>query len=177
VPRHTVSGRIAALSRGRRRFHEIPSVASFLLASGLFLFPLTSFSEADTANRVTILYDAFGNTSSMTKAWSFSALVECSGERILFDTGGNAEIGYLLRVSPTARIYEPAEPWGPFGWDDGDECPMTQGIPVGAVATCGDGDDGGGGDDDAGARWRLSQAPKLPPNLAAAREISSAKMS
>jgi 7,8-dihydropterin-6-yl-methyl-4-(beta-D-ribofuranosyl)aminobenzene 5'-phosphate synthase len=28
----------------------------------------------------------------MTKAWGFSALVEFGGKRILFDTGGNAEI-------------------------------------------------------------------------------------
>jgi glyoxylase-like metal-dependent hydrolase (beta-lactamase superfamily II) len=48
---------------------------------------------ADEApNRVTILYDAFGKSAAMTKAWGFSALVEFGGKRILFDTGGNAEI-------------------------------------------------------------------------------------
>lgn len=46
---------------------------------------------ADFANRVTILYDAFGKTSSMKKDWGFSALVEYGGKRILFDTGNDAE--------------------------------------------------------------------------------------
>jgi 7,8-dihydropterin-6-yl-methyl-4-(beta-D-ribofuranosyl)aminobenzene 5'-phosphate synthase len=119
-----------------------------VLAAIFGLFPLTSFSGEDTASRVTILYDAFGKTPSMTKAWGFSALVEYGGKRILFDTGGNAEIfehnvkalgvdltkldfvvlshrhsdhisglNYVLRINPTVRIYAPAEPWGPFGWD------------------------------------------------------------
>jgi 7,8-dihydropterin-6-yl-methyl-4-(beta-D-ribofuranosyl)aminobenzene 5'-phosphate synthase len=50
------------------------------------------FCKAEPANRVTILYDAFGKSAAMTKAWGFSALVEFGGKRILFDTGGNADI-------------------------------------------------------------------------------------
>jgi 7,8-dihydropterin-6-yl-methyl-4-(beta-D-ribofuranosyl)aminobenzene 5'-phosphate synthase len=46
----------------------------------------------DSAQRITILYDAFGTASSMRKDWGFSALVEYAGHRILFDTGNNAEI-------------------------------------------------------------------------------------
>jgi 7,8-dihydropterin-6-yl-methyl-4-(beta-D-ribofuranosyl)aminobenzene 5'-phosphate synthase len=42
--------------------------------------------------RVTILYDAFGTRSSLTRDWGFAALVEYGGRRILFDTGDNAEI-------------------------------------------------------------------------------------
>jgi len=122
--------------------------AGLALAAILGLFPSTSVSGKDTASRVTILYDAFGKNPSMTKAWGFSALVEYGGKRILFDTGGNAEIfehnvkalgvdltrldfvvlshrhsdhisglNYLLRINPTVRIYAPADPWGPFGWD------------------------------------------------------------
>ena len=118
---------------------------SFSFAVILFLFP--SLAAAQSGNRVTILYDAFGKSPALKKAWEFSALVEYGGERILFDTGGNAEIleqnvkalgvdltkldfvvlshrhsdhisglNYLLRVNPTAKIYTPAEPWGPFGW-------------------------------------------------------------
>jgi 7,8-dihydropterin-6-yl-methyl-4-(beta-D-ribofuranosyl)aminobenzene 5'-phosphate synthase len=56
----------------------------------IFLFPALCKGEAP--NRVTILYDAFGKSAAMTKAWGFSALVEFGGKRILFDTGGNAEI-------------------------------------------------------------------------------------
>src|ERR1700722_3353415 len=61
---------------------------SLLLA--VFLFPALCKGEAP--NRVTILYDAFGKSAAMTKAWGFSALVEFAGKRILFDTGRNAEI-------------------------------------------------------------------------------------
>src|SRR5215470_3651993 len=62
---------------------------------GLLLFvfsALTSFSGADAADRVTILYDAFSDSDTLTKDWGFSALVEHDGKRILFDTGNNAEI-------------------------------------------------------------------------------------
>jgi 7,8-dihydropterin-6-yl-methyl-4-(beta-D-ribofuranosyl)aminobenzene 5'-phosphate synthase len=122
-----------------------------VLAAIMVFFLSTGVSGQDTPGRVTILYDAFGKNPSMTKAWGFSALVEYGGKRILFDTGGNAEIfehnvkalgvdltrldfvvlshrhsdhisglNYLLRVNPTVRIYAPADPWGPFGWDPPD---------------------------------------------------------
>ncbi|MGB7848526.1 MAG: MBL fold metallo-hydrolase [Candidatus Acidiferrum sp.] len=41
-------------------------------------------------DRVTILYDAFGEKKDLTKDWGFSALVEHNGKVILFDTGNNA---------------------------------------------------------------------------------------
>jgi 7,8-dihydropterin-6-yl-methyl-4-(beta-D-ribofuranosyl)aminobenzene 5'-phosphate synthase len=47
---------------------------------------------AQTANRVTILYDAFGPSSGLEKDWGFAALVEYGGRRILFDTGNDARI-------------------------------------------------------------------------------------
>src|SRR5215469_4912682 len=43
-------------------------------------------------DKVTILYDAFGESKELTKDWGFSALVEHDGKRILFDTGNNTEI-------------------------------------------------------------------------------------
>ena len=49
-------------------------------------------SPAAPANRVTILYDAFGRSPAMKKDWGYSALVEYAGKRILFDTGNNPEI-------------------------------------------------------------------------------------
>src|SRR6266446_671960 len=42
--------------------------------------------------RITVLYDAFGKDSMMTKDWGYAALVEISGKRILFDTGDDPEI-------------------------------------------------------------------------------------
>ena len=44
------------------------------------------------ANKITILYDAFGKPSAMQKDWGFAALIEYNGKRILFDTGDNPEI-------------------------------------------------------------------------------------
>ena len=47
---------------------------------------------AGASDRVTILYDAFGNNPALTRDWGFSALVEHDGKRILFDTGNNEDI-------------------------------------------------------------------------------------
>src|SRR5216684_8461979 len=46
---------------------------------------------ADQANRVTILYDAFGKDPAMKKDWGFSALIEYGGKRVLFDTGNDSQ--------------------------------------------------------------------------------------
>jgi 7,8-dihydropterin-6-yl-methyl-4-(beta-D-ribofuranosyl)aminobenzene 5'-phosphate synthase len=43
-------------------------------------------------DKVTILYDAFGESKELTKDWGFSALVEHGGKLILFDTGNDATI-------------------------------------------------------------------------------------
>lgn len=52
--------------------------------------------QSPTANapaaRITVLYDAFGNDTLMTKDWGYAALVEIGGKRILFDTGDDATI-------------------------------------------------------------------------------------
>jgi len=51
----------------------------------------TANAQSSTA-QITVLYDAFGKTSTLTKDWGFAALIEYGGKRILFDTGNNAEI-------------------------------------------------------------------------------------
>jgi 7,8-dihydropterin-6-yl-methyl-4-(beta-D-ribofuranosyl)aminobenzene 5'-phosphate synthase len=51
-----------------------------------------AIQAAEYKNHITILYNAFGADATMTKDWGFSALVEVSGKRILFDTGDNADI-------------------------------------------------------------------------------------
>ena len=45
--------------------------------------------EAQPA-RITILYDAFGQSSDMIEDWGFAAFIEYGGKRILFDMGNNA---------------------------------------------------------------------------------------
>ena len=56
------------------------------------LFLLTFSAQASPKDRVTIVYDAFGDNPRLTRDWGFSALVEHDGKRILFDTGNNVEI-------------------------------------------------------------------------------------
>jgi 7,8-dihydropterin-6-yl-methyl-4-(beta-D-ribofuranosyl)aminobenzene 5'-phosphate synthase len=56
------------------------------------IFVLSTTLAAQPVNRITILYDAFGKSSSLKKDWGFSAFVEYNGQRILFDTGNNADI-------------------------------------------------------------------------------------
>jgi 7,8-dihydropterin-6-yl-methyl-4-(beta-D-ribofuranosyl)aminobenzene 5'-phosphate synthase len=50
-----------------------------------------AYAQSSTG-QITVLYDAFGKTSTLKKDWGFSALIEYGGKRILFDTGNNAEI-------------------------------------------------------------------------------------
>src|SRR6202042_2246013 len=45
-----------------------------------------------TPARITVLYDAFGKDTAMTKDWGYAALVEINGKRILFDTGDDPGI-------------------------------------------------------------------------------------
>lgn len=55
--------------------------------------PPSRAQSADSRHaQITVLYDAFGKDSAMTKDWGYSALVEIKGKRILFDTGDNPEI-------------------------------------------------------------------------------------
>ena len=49
-------------------------------------------AAAEAGGQITILYDAFGTDAAMKKDWGFSALVEISGKRILFDTGNDPDI-------------------------------------------------------------------------------------
>ena len=65
------------------------------MAAIIALTAAISASEASAQSntaQITVLYDAFGKTSTMTKDWGFAALIEYGGKRILFDTGNNAEI-------------------------------------------------------------------------------------
>ena len=65
------------------------------MAAVIALTAAISASEASAQSntaQITVLYDAFGKTSTMTKDWGFAALIEYGGKRILFDTGNNAEI-------------------------------------------------------------------------------------
>jgi 7,8-dihydropterin-6-yl-methyl-4-(beta-D-ribofuranosyl)aminobenzene 5'-phosphate synthase len=55
-----------------------------------FLLVCVAAVPCRAQDKVTILYDAFGESKELTKDWGFSALVEHNGKRILFDTGNDA---------------------------------------------------------------------------------------
>jgi 7,8-dihydropterin-6-yl-methyl-4-(beta-D-ribofuranosyl)aminobenzene 5'-phosphate synthase len=57
-----------------------------------FLLVCAAAVSCRAQDKVTILYDAFGESKELTKDWGFSALVEHNGKRILFDTGNDATI-------------------------------------------------------------------------------------
>jgi 7,8-dihydropterin-6-yl-methyl-4-(beta-D-ribofuranosyl)aminobenzene 5'-phosphate synthase len=63
-----------------------------LRALAVIILLFAGMAAAETPNRVTILYDSFGKSPSLTMDWGFAALVEYRGKRILFDTGNNARI-------------------------------------------------------------------------------------
>ena len=67
-------------------------VQYFLLATFIgFGVIFTAHADPDKA-QITVLYDAFGKPSNLTKDWGFSAYIEYGDKRILFDTGNNANI-------------------------------------------------------------------------------------
>ena len=65
---------------------------ALLLSISLWLIPVKDSTAAQSANRITVLYDAFGKPSKLVKDWGYAALVEFGGKRILFDTGNDAGI-------------------------------------------------------------------------------------
>jgi len=65
-------------------------VLNHILKTLVFLLVCLAALPCNAQDRVTILYDAFGQSKELTKDWGFSAYVEHDGKRILFDTGNNA---------------------------------------------------------------------------------------
>lgn len=66
---------------------------AMLLGAGCVAAVAVTPAWAETPQgQITVLYDAFGKPSAMTKDWGFSAFIEYGGKRILFDTGNSAEI-------------------------------------------------------------------------------------
>src|SRR6266853_1996987 len=73
-------------------FSCLVSALAGLFAGCAATTPLQSAASPDlTTKQVTVLYDAFGKSSSMVKDWGFAALVEYGGKRVLFDTGNYAD--------------------------------------------------------------------------------------
>jgi 7,8-dihydropterin-6-yl-methyl-4-(beta-D-ribofuranosyl)aminobenzene 5'-phosphate synthase len=88
---------------------EEMTATSWVVAAALLVLvgsgPMQSAVNAnvDPANaQITVLYDAFGQTSGMQKDWGYAAFVEYGGKRILFDTGNNPDI--LAQNAKAKRI-------------------------------------------------------------------------
>jgi len=73
-------------------FEEEPMKRAFLGMTLVIAFLPLTCRMAVAADKVTVLYDAFGDSKQLTKDWGFSVLVEHDGKRILFDSGNNVEI-------------------------------------------------------------------------------------
>jgi 7,8-dihydropterin-6-yl-methyl-4-(beta-D-ribofuranosyl)aminobenzene 5'-phosphate synthase len=76
-----------------RTMHILATLLLALVAGCAASSPPSSTIDADRAKaRITVLYEAFGKASAMTKDWGYAALVEYGSKRILFDTGNNPDI-------------------------------------------------------------------------------------
>ena len=62
-----------------------------MMVSAAAIGASAAYAQSSTG-QITVLYDAFGKTSTMKKDWGFSALIEYGDKRILFDSGNDAEI-------------------------------------------------------------------------------------
>jgi 7,8-dihydropterin-6-yl-methyl-4-(beta-D-ribofuranosyl)aminobenzene 5'-phosphate synthase len=76
--------------RKAQLFVLMSAIGSAWLLSSCAITSRTS-AATETA-RITVLYDAFGKDTAMTKDWGYAALVEINGKRILFDTGDDPAI-------------------------------------------------------------------------------------
>jgi len=72
--------------------HFVAALAMLLAGCAATTSPPSAARAEPGKAHITVLYDAFGRSSAMQKDWGYAALIEYGGKRILFDTGGNAEI-------------------------------------------------------------------------------------
>ena len=72
-------------------FSVLAALGSASILVGFAVMESVAAAEPAPA-RITVLYDAFGRDTTMTKDWGYAALVEIGGKRILFDTGNDPGI-------------------------------------------------------------------------------------
>src|SRR5438132_8926952 len=71
---------------------SLAALAMLLAGCATTTSPPAAAGGDSTKAQITVLYDAFGKTSTMQKDWGYAALIEYGGKRILFDTGNNPEV-------------------------------------------------------------------------------------
>jgi len=70
----------------------ITTLVLLLIGCATTTSPPAAAGVDPTKAQITVLYDAFGKSSTMQKDWGYAALIEYGGKRILFDTGNNSDI-------------------------------------------------------------------------------------
>lgn len=82
-----------------------PTLTSTAAPTTTSLPPETTTTEERAVMRLTIVYDNYAHDPRLTDGWGFAVLIEVSGRRILFDTGGDgaALLGNLtlLGIAPS----------------------------------------------------------------------------
>src|SRR5437667_3916185 len=73
-------------------YFSLAALAILLAGCATTTSPPAAAGGDSTKAQITVLYDAFGKSSTMQKDWGYAALIEYGGKRILFDTGNNSDI-------------------------------------------------------------------------------------
>ena len=73
-------------------YFSLAALAMLLAGCATTTSPPAAAGGDSTKAQITVLYDAFGKSSTMQKDWGYAALIEYGGKRILFDTGNNGDI-------------------------------------------------------------------------------------
>src|SRR5438552_175331 len=73
-------------------YFSLAALAMLLAGCATTTSPPAAAGGDSTKAQITVLYDAFGKTSTMQKDWGYAAFIEYGGKRILFDTGNNPEM-------------------------------------------------------------------------------------
>ena len=79
----------------------VPRMAAIIALAAAMISASEARAQSSTG-QITVLYDAFGKTSTMTKDWGFAALIEYGGKRILFDTGSNVSSSSVISSAANA---------------------------------------------------------------------------
>lgn len=69
-----------------------PVVFLMVLGCGAAVFATQSTTTNPNKAQITVLYDAFSNSSDLQRDWGYAAFIEFNGKRILFDAGNNPDI-------------------------------------------------------------------------------------
>src|ERR1041384_5021767 len=73
-------------------YFSLAALALLLAGCATTTSPPAAAGGGSTKAQITVLYDAFGKSSTMQKDWGYAALIEYGGKRMLFDTGNNPDI-------------------------------------------------------------------------------------